>query len=200
MPPLTASPPTPGPEPGPLFEIPIGDAFDATVSRHGDREALVVRHQGLRYSWAELGAEVERHARALMALGLTAGDRIGIWSPNCAEWCIAQFATAKIGAILVNINPAYRLEDLRYALNQSGCQWLICADTFKTSDYHRMVLDLVPSWPAPNRAGSMIRARRNCAARSAWRTSHRRAFCPGGGSTSTPNGCPPTPCANVRTG
>ncbi|MBL7249338.1 AMP-binding protein [Alloalcanivorax sp. C16-2] len=146
MPPSNSQPSyTKGPEPGPLFEIPIGDAFDATVSRHGDREALVVRHQGLRYSWAELGAEVERHARALMALGLTAGDRVGIWSPNCAEWCIAQFATAKIGAILVNINPAYRLEDLRYALNQSGCQWLICADTFKTSDYHRMVLDLVPS-------------------------------------------------------
>ena len=146
MPPSNSQPSyTKGPEPGPLFEIPIGDAFDATVSRHGDREALVVRHQGLRYSWAELGAEVERHARALMALGLTAGDRVGIWSPNCAEWCIAQFATAKIGAILVNINPAYRLEDLRYALNQSGCQWLSCADTFKTSDYHRMVLDLVPS-------------------------------------------------------
>ena len=136
---------TKGPDAGTLFEIPIGDAFDATVSRHGDREALVVRHQGLRYSWAELSEQVEHHARALMALGLATGDRIGIWSPNCAEWCIAQLATAKIGAILVNINPAYRLEDLRYVLNQSGCQWLICADTFKTSDYHRMVLDLVPT-------------------------------------------------------
>ncbi|UWN51726.1 3-[(3aS,4S,7aS)-7a-methyl-1,5-dioxo-octahydro-1H-inden-4-yl]propanoyl:CoA ligase [Alcanivorax sp. ALC70] len=136
---------TKGPDAGPLFEIPIGDAFDATVSRHGEREALVVRHQGLRYSWSQLGEQVERHARALIGLGLTAGDRVGIWSPNCAEWCIAQFATAKVGAILVNINPAYRLEDLRYALNQSGCQWLICADTFKTSDYHRVVLDLVPS-------------------------------------------------------
>ena len=113
-----------------------------------EREALVVRHQGLRYSWKELAEAVDRHARALLALGLESGDRLGIWAPNCAEWCITQFASAKIGAILVNINPAYRSSELEYALKQSGCRWVICADAFKTSDYHAMLLGLVPELAA----------------------------------------------------
>ncbi|PYC28619.1 AMP-binding protein [Pseudomonas mosselii] len=128
----------------PLLTLTIGQAFDATVALHGEREALVVRHQGLRYSWRELAAEVDVHARALMALGVEVGERVGIWAPNCAQWCILQLATAKVGAILVNINPAYRVGELDYVLRQSGCRWLACAGAFKTSDYHAMVQELVP--------------------------------------------------------
>lgn len=128
----------------PLLTLTIGQAFDATVARHAEREALVVRHQGLRYTWRGLAAEVERHARALLALGVAVGERVGIWAPNCAQWCILQLATAKVGAILVNINPAYRVGELEYVLRQSGCRWLVCADAFKTSDYHAMVQALVP--------------------------------------------------------
>ena len=126
----------------------IGQAFDATVARYADGEALVSRHQGLRYSWRQLAEQVEVHARALMALGVNTGDRVGIWSPNCAQWCILQLASAKVGAILVNINPAYRVGELDYVLRQSGCRWLVCADTFKTSDYHAMVQELVPELAA----------------------------------------------------
>lgn len=122
----------------------IGQAFDATVARCADGEALVSRHQGLRYSWRQLAEQVEMHARALMALGVNTGDRVGIWSPNCAQWCILQLASAKVGAILVNINPAYRVGELEYVLRQSGCRWLVCAGAFKTSDYHAMVQELAP--------------------------------------------------------
>lgn len=128
----------------PLLTLTIGQAFDATVARCADGEALVSRHQGLRYSWRQLAEQVEVHARALMALGVNTGDRVGIWSPNCAQWCILQLASAKVGAILVNINPAYRVGELEYVLRQSGCCWLVCADAFKTSDYHAMVRQLVP--------------------------------------------------------
>ncbi|AJQ46127.1 MULTISPECIES: AMP-binding protein [Pseudomonas] len=128
----------------PLLTQTIGQAFDATVARCADGEALVSRHQGLRYSWRQLAEQVEVHARALMALGVNTGDRVGIWSPNCAQWCILQLASAKVGAILVNINPAYRVGELEYVLRQSGCRWLVCADAFKTSDYHAMVQELVP--------------------------------------------------------
>ncbi|BCG24244.1 AMP-binding protein [Pseudomonas tohonis] len=136
---------TSGRQDKPLLAMTLGAAFDATVARFPEREALVVRHQGLRLTWAQLAAEVERHARALMAIGLEAGDRLGIWAPNCAEWTITQFASAKVGAILVNINPAYRSSELEYALKQSGCRWVICADAFKTSDYHAMLLELAPA-------------------------------------------------------
>ncbi|WP_236235487.1 AMP-binding protein [Pseudomonas faucium] len=128
----------------PLLTLTIGQAFDATVARHAEGEALVVRHQGLRYTWLQLAEQVDIHARALMALGVDTGDRVGIWSPNCAQWCILQLASAKVGAILVNINPAYRVGELEYVLRQSGCRWLVCADAFKTSDYHAMVQQLVP--------------------------------------------------------
>ncbi|MFV3383749.1 AMP-binding protein [Pseudomonas sp. NY15354] len=128
----------------PLLTLTIGQAFDATVARHPDGEALVVRHQGQRYSWRQLAETVDGHARALMTLGVQLGDRVGIWAPNCAQWCILQLASAKVGAILVNINPAYRVGELEYVLRQSGCSWLVCADAFKTSDYHAMLLDLAP--------------------------------------------------------
>lgn len=128
----------------PLLTQTIGQAFDATVARLGKQEALVARHQRLRYSWRQLAEQVESCARALMALGIETGDRVGIWAPNCAQWCILQVATAKVGAILVNVNPAYRVGELEYVLRQSGCSWLVCADAFKHSDYHAMVQALVP--------------------------------------------------------
>ena len=137
-----------GPQDQPLLAMTIGQAFDDTVARFAGREALVVRHQQLRYSWSELAEQVDRCARALLALGVQVGDRVGIWAPNCAEWCITQFASAKVGAILVTINPAYRGSELDYALQQSGCRWLVCADAFKTSDYHAMLVQLLPELAA----------------------------------------------------
>jgi fatty-acyl-CoA synthase len=139
----------------PLLTQCIGDAFDTTVARFPERDALVVRHQALRYTWQQLADAVDQHARALMALGVQPGDRLGIWAPNCAQWCITQFASAKVGAILVNINPAYRSSELDYALGQSGCRWVICADAFKTSDYHAMLLGLVPGL-ANGQPGALI--------------------------------------------
>ena len=139
---------TRGPQDKPLLAMTIGAAFDATVARFAEREALVVRHQQLRYSWAQLAEQVDSCARGLLALGVQVGDRVGIWAPNCAEWCVTQFASAKIGAILVNINPAYRGTELDYALKHSGCRWLVSADAFKTSDYHAMLVQLLPELAA----------------------------------------------------
>ena len=128
----------------PLLGFTIGEMFDRTVDRFPDREALVVRHQNIRWTWRQLRDEVDRCARALMALGLRKGDRVGIWAPNCAQWCVVQFATARIGVILVNINPAYRLSELEYALNQSGCTALVTARSFKSSQYLDMLDTLMP--------------------------------------------------------
>ena len=128
----------------PLLGMTIGDAFDLTVARFASREALVARHQGLHFTWRALQAEVDRCARGLIALGIQKGQRVGIWSANRAEWLIAQFATAKIGAILVNINPAYRLHELEYALNQSSCHTLILAPRFRATDYVQMIQTLAP--------------------------------------------------------
>jgi len=128
----------------PLLVQTIGDAFDTTVSRFPQRLALLIPEQNIRWSWAALKVQVDRHARALMALGVQAGDRIGIWAPNCFEWCLTQFASAKIGAILVNINPAYRASEFEFVLAQSGCHWLISAESFKTSNYHGMIAQVIP--------------------------------------------------------
>jgi len=128
----------------PLLAMTIGQAFDQTATRYPDGEALVVRHQQQRYNWGQLAQAVDLHARAFLALGMQAGDRLGVWAPNCAEWFICQFASAKIGVILVNINPAYRLSELEYVLKQSKCQWLVSASTFKTSNYHAMLQELLP--------------------------------------------------------
>jgi fatty-acyl-CoA synthase len=128
----------------PLLGMTIGEAFDRTVARFPKREALVSRGQGLRYTWAQLRAEVDRCARGLLALGVQKGDRVGIWAPNRSEWTITHFATAKIGAILVNINPAYRVHELEYALNQSGCMTLIAAPSFRATDYTAMLMALCP--------------------------------------------------------
>ncbi|MGM0915799.1 MAG: AMP-binding protein [Pseudomonadota bacterium] len=128
----------------PLKGQTIGDCFDDTVARFPDRDALLSRHQGLRYTWKELQAAVDEAARALLALGVKKGERVGIWSPNCAEWTITQFATAKIGAILVNINPSYRTHELEYALKQSGAATLILQGMFKASDYVATLAELAP--------------------------------------------------------
>jgi fatty-acyl-CoA synthase len=122
----------------------IGRNFDRTVARWGDRPALIVRQQGIRWSYRELGEKVDAFAAGLIALGLEPGERIGIWSPNNAEWVVTQFATAKAGLIMVNINPAYRLAELEYALNKVGCRALITATAFKTSDYVGMINTLAP--------------------------------------------------------
>jgi fatty-acyl-CoA synthase len=128
----------------PLIGETIGANFDRAVARWGDRSALVVRQQGVRWSYRELGEKVDAFAAGLIALGLQPGERVGIWSPNNAEWVITQFATAKAGLILVNINPAYRLSELEYALNKVGCRALITATSFKTSDYVGMINTLAP--------------------------------------------------------
>ena len=128
----------------PLLGDTIGQHFDRVVARHGDRLALVSRQQGIRWNWRELAERVDAFAAGLLALGLLPGDRIGIWSPNNAEWVITQIAAAKAGLILVNINPAYRLTELDYALNKVGCRALVTATAFKSSDYAGMLMALAP--------------------------------------------------------
>ncbi|MCW5695030.1 MAG: AMP-binding protein [Pseudolabrys sp.] len=128
----------------PLIGQTLGAHFDAAAARWADDLALVVRQQDIRWTYRELARRVDDLAAGLLALGLKTGDRIGIWSPNNAEWVITQFATAKAGLILVNINPAYRLAEIEYALNKVGCKALITADSFKTSDYVGMLRELAP--------------------------------------------------------
>jgi fatty-acyl-CoA synthase len=123
----------------PLLGETIGENFERIVARFGDREALVDLPGERRWTYAELNADVDRLARALIARGVAKGDRVGIWSPNCAEWVIVQYATAKVGAILVNVNPAYRGHELDYVVRQSGMRLLISAVSHKTSDYRAMV-------------------------------------------------------------
>ena len=123
----------------PLLEQTIGDNLDATAARFPDREALVDVSQGRRWTYAALLADVDRLARALLALGVKTGDRVGIWAPNCSEWTLVQYATAKMGAILVNINPAYRSHELHYVLGQAGISTLVAAESFKSSNYREMI-------------------------------------------------------------
>ncbi|MEO7236008.1 MAG: AMP-binding protein [Lapillicoccus sp.] len=123
----------------PLIEQTIGDNLDATVGRWPDREALVDVAAGRRWTWAELVRDVDRVARGLVAAGLVTGDRVGIWAPNCAEWTLVQYATAKMGAILVTVNPAYRTHELKYVLDQAGIRMLVAAPSFRTSDYAAMI-------------------------------------------------------------
>src|SRR6478672_9848920 len=128
----------------PLLEETIGANLDRTVAAFPDREAMVEFATGRRWTWRELDRDVELVARGLIAAGIEKGDRVGIWGPNSARWTITQFATAKIGAILVNVNPAYRTHEFSYAVNQSGMRLLISATSFKTSDYRGMVEETAP--------------------------------------------------------
>lgn len=126
----------------PLIDYTIGEALEKAAQAWPDALALASRHQRIRWTWAELNDEVSRVATGLLAQGVARGDRVGIWAPNCAEWTVIQFATARIGAILVTINPAYRVSEVEYALNKVGCTVLVTAPRFKTSDYIGMLREL----------------------------------------------------------
>ena len=128
----------------PLLGVTIGDMFDQTTEKYPDNPALIDRQQQVRMTYRELQAAVNQCAKGLLQLGFNKGDLVGIWAPNRSEWCITQFATSKIGVILVNINPSYRLNEVEYVLNQSGCSGIIIAPAFKTSDYTGMLQMLAP--------------------------------------------------------
>ena len=128
----------------------IGTFFDRIVDTYRDREALVVKHQNIRWTWGEFGRRVDDLAAGLTTLGLERGDRIGIWSPNTAEWALTQFATAKAGLVLVNVNPAYRRAELEYAMNKVECKALVLAPQLKTSNYLEIVEDLVKDKKLPH--------------------------------------------------
>ena len=132
-----------GPTDTPLIEQTISANLDATAARFPDREAMVDVQAGKRWTYAELARDVDVLARGFAGQGIVKGDRVGIWAPNCAEWTLVQYATAKIGAILVNINPAYRTHELQYVLNQAGIKMLVSAPSFKTSNYASI---LMPAW------------------------------------------------------
>lgn len=123
----------------PLLDQTIPDNLDATVARFGDREALVDVQQGVRWTYREFSDRVTGLARGLLAAGVATGDRVGIWAPNCAEWTLTQYATARVGAILVNINPSYRTHELEYVLNQAGISFLVAASEFRSSNYAQMI-------------------------------------------------------------
>jgi fatty-acyl-CoA synthase len=125
----------------------IGNYFDRICDKHAAEEALVVRHQQVRWSYRQLQTEVNRLATGLLALGIAPGDRVGIWGANSHEWVMVQYATAKIGAIMVCINPAYRVYELEYALNKVACRAIVCAERFKSSDYLGMLRELAPELP-----------------------------------------------------
>jgi fatty-acyl-CoA synthase len=131
----------------PLLEQTIGENFEATVAAYGDREALVEVATGRRWTYAELDRDVDALARGLIAAGIEKGDRVGIWAPNRAEWTITQYATAKVGAILVNVNPSYRTHEFAYAVNQSGMRLLVSAEEFKSSDYRAMIAETAAECP-----------------------------------------------------
>ena len=131
----------------PLLGDTIGDSLDRTAARNPDGEALVDVATGRRWTYTEFVAGVDALALGLLRAGVRTGDRVGIWAPNVAEWMFVQYAAAKIGAILVNINPAYRTHELEYVLNQSGVALLVAARSFKTSDYAGMIEEVRPRCP-----------------------------------------------------
>lgn len=139
----------------PLIGLTIPEMFDRIADRHPDHEALVSVHQDIRWTYRELREQVDRAARAFLSLGVKKGERVGIWSPNCAEWLVVQLATARIGAILVNINPAYRLHELEYALKQSGCAVVVTAEQFKSSKYIEMLNTLCPELKTGNKCAKL---------------------------------------------
>jgi fatty-acyl-CoA synthase len=136
----------------PLLEETIGQNFERTVAAHPDREALVEIASGRRWTWRQLNQAVDEVARGLIAYGIGKGDRVGMWAANCAEWTISQLATAKIGAMLVNVNPAYRTHEFSYVVNQSGMRLLLAASSFKTSNYRAMVEQTRAECPTLERA------------------------------------------------
>jgi fatty-acyl-CoA synthase len=133
-----------GPQTVPLLNQTIGAALAQTVANSPDHDALISCHQDVRWTYRQYQHEVDNFACGLLAIGIRPGDRVGIWAPNCFEWCVTQFATAKIGAIMVCINPAYRLHELEYALNKVQCKAIVCAPRFKTSEYLQMLYAIAP--------------------------------------------------------
>ncbi len=127
-----------------LINTTIGERLDRIVARDPDHPALIMPHQNIRWTYGEFATEVDRLAAGFLSLGIEPGDRVGIWSPNRYEWVLTQFATARIGAIMVCINPAYRLYELEYALNKVGCKAIVTAEQFKTSYYLQMLQELAP--------------------------------------------------------
>src|SRR4051794_13161573 len=134
-----------------LLEETIGANLERTVAAHPDGEALVEFASGRRWTWGELDRDVDALARGLIAAGLEKGDRVGIWAPNCAEWTLTQYAAAKTGVVLVNVNPAYRTHEFAYAVNQSGMKLLVAATRFKTSEYRQMVEETAAECPTLRR-------------------------------------------------
>ncbi len=132
----------------PLLGETIGANLERTAERFPESDALVSCHQRVRFTWAEFNSAVDRLARGLLAFGLEKGDRLGVWSPNRCEWALTQYATAKLGVILVNINPAYRTSELEYALRQAGCRVLVAAPEFKGADYRAIVEEVRDGLPA----------------------------------------------------
>ena len=137
--------------------------LDRICEHFGDSEALISRHQSLRYTYGQLKQQVENAARGMISIGVQKGDRVGVWSPNCAEWLIAQYALAKVGAIMVNINPAYRLRELEHALTQSGVSVIVAARGFRNSNYVAMIDELAPRLPALKQTIYLGRERRGSA-------------------------------------
>jgi fatty-acyl-CoA synthase len=142
----------------PLVYETIGACFDRIAHAFPERDALIVRHQNIRWTYGQYQSEIDRLAAGLLSLGIGKGDRVGMWAPNCFEWCLTQFATAKIGAILVCINPAYRVFELEFALNKSGCVALVTAQKYLTSDYAGMLRALAPEL-ATTKPGSLKAAK-----------------------------------------
>jgi fatty-acyl-CoA synthase len=140
-----------GASPVPLLGETIGENLDRTTARFPDNDALVSVHQGVRMTYGQFHAAVEEVARGLLGLGVEAGERVGIWSPNNAEWVTLQYATAKVGAVLVNLNPAYRTAELAYALGQSGVSTLVLAPHFRQADYLDMLGQVATELPALGR-------------------------------------------------
>ena len=136
----------------PLLDETIPQNLMRTIEEHEYREAIVSRHQRIRWNYFEFGERVRALAKSMMHAGLQKGDRVGLWSPNYAEWTLVQFATAEIGVILVNINPAYRSHELAYVVNQAGCRWIIAAPEFKGTNYVAMVAQIAETCPALERA------------------------------------------------
>ena len=151
-----------------LVDQTIGESLAATVAAFPDAEALVSRHQGIRRTWAELADEVERVALGLLALGVGKGDRVGVWSPTCAEWTYVQYATARLGAVLVNVNPAYRPPELAYALRRAGVSTLVAAPGFRDADYLAMVAGVRDGLPGLERVVTIGDERAGGPADLAW--------------------------------
>jgi len=138
--------------PDPLLGETIAENLERTAARVPDADALISCHQGMRYAYAEFNEATDRIACGMIAAGLSKGDRVGVWSPNRAEWALTQYATAKLGVVLVNINPAYRVHELEYALGQSGCRWIIATQELKGSDFVEMVREVRARVPTLERA------------------------------------------------